>query len=81
MIGGQGLERIDLVTHCHGLEPFDAEYPQTITVELGNLRLRVLPLERIIASKVAAGRPKDRAALPQLQAALAVQKELTRGKG
>jgi len=71
MVGGEGLERIDLVTHCHGLATFDAEYPATKTVRVGEVTLRVLPLERIIASKEAANRPKDRAVLPQLRAALA----------
>jgi hypothetical protein len=37
--------------------------------------LRVLPLERIIESKRAANRPKDRAALPALEAALAVKQD------
>lgn len=78
MVGGKGLERIDLVTHCDGLDEFDVEYRRSITVPLGDLELRVLPLDRIIASKTAANRPKDRAVLEQLQAALAVQRELTR---
>jgi hypothetical protein len=37
--------------------------------------VRVLPLERIIASKRAAGRPKDLAVLPALEAALAVARD------
>jgi len=71
MIGGRGLERIDVVTHCDGLEGFDAEYARTKTLKLGEVELRVLDLERIIASKEAAGRPKDLAVLPALRAALA----------
>ncbi len=76
MVGGTGLERIDLVTHCDGLDLFDVEYRSAIAVSIGDLELRVLPLERIIASKTAANRPKDRAALEQLRAALAVQREI-----
>lgn len=71
MIGGRGLERIDVVTHCDGLEGFDAEYARTKALKLGEVELRVLDLERIIASKEAAGRPKDLAVLPALRAALA----------
>lgn len=41
---------------------------------MDGVTLRVLPLERIIASKRATGRPKDLAAMPALQAALAVKK-------
>lgn len=78
IIGGEGLERIDLVTHCHGLDAFDAEYQCSLDVALGDLALRVLPLERILVSKSAADRPKDRAALEALKAALAVQRELSR---
>ncbi|MEO0325291.1 MAG: hypothetical protein AAF447_20205 [Myxococcota bacterium] len=43
---------------------------------MADVPLRVLPLERIIASKQAADRPKDRAALPQLRAALAATRAL-----
>lgn len=78
IIGGEGLERIDLVTHCHGLDSFDAEYERSFGVALGDLVVRVLPLERIIVSKTAANRPKDRASLEALKAALAVQQELRR---
>jgi len=80
MVGGAGLERIDLVTQCSGLEPFDVEYRGAIAIPIGDLRLRVLPLERIIANKTAADRPKDRAALEQLRAALAVLREVERGR-
>lgn len=78
MVGGPGLERIDLVTHCHGLRGFEHEYKKAVVVELGDIELHVLPLERIIASKRAAGRPKDRAAIGQLEAALAVLRDRRR---
>ena len=41
--------------------------------EVDGVVLRVLPLERIIASKRATGRPKDLAAMPALEAALAAK--------
>jgi hypothetical protein len=35
--------------------------------KVGKLRLKVLPLERILASKQAANRPKDQRVMPVLQ--------------
>jgi hypothetical protein len=37
--------------------------------------VKVLPLERILVSKRAAGRPKDSAQIPMLEAALAARRE------
>jgi len=68
---GEGLDRIDIVTHCDGLDEFDAEYANTSPLSVDDFEIRVLDLRRIIASKEAAGRPKDRAVLEQLRAALA----------
>ncbi len=73
-IGGGDLgDRIDVVTHMHGLEPFDAESTGLIDAVVDpELSLPVLPLERILASKRAAGRPKDLAQIPSLETALKV---------
>jgi len=72
-IGGDTVgDRLDVVTHLDGLGEFAAEYPNTIDVEVDGLTLRVLGLERIIASKRAAGRPRDLAAIPALNEALTV---------
>jgi hypothetical protein len=71
MIGGKGLDHIDIVTRCDGLRSFDAEYAGSIEAEAFGVKVRVLPLRRVIASKKAANRPKDKAVLPALQAALA----------
>lgn len=65
-------ERLDVVTSMSGLPSFDDEYSNAIDVDLGGVVVKVLPLERIIASKRAADRPKDRAALYLLEATLAV---------
>jgi len=40
---------------------------------LDGVRVTVLPLDRVIASKLAANRPKDAAQMPMLRAALAAQ--------
>lgn len=72
MVGGPGLERIDFVTNCDGLDAFDEEVRRTILLQVEDVEIRVLELSRIIASKEAADRPKDRAVLEQLRATLAV---------
>jgi predicted nucleotidyltransferase len=72
-IGGDELaDRLDVVTHMHGLGKFADELPNTVQVDLDGIPLRVLKLERIIASKRAAGRKKDLAVIPALEEALAV---------
>jgi hypothetical protein len=68
--GGPGLERVDVVLTAHGLDPFAVEYERAGVREVEGVAFRVLPLERIIASKRATNRAKDTAQLPALQAAL-----------
>jgi len=68
--GGEGLERLDVVLTAHGLESFDVEWTSSIEREIEGVRFRVLPLERVLASKRATNRPKDQAALPALEATL-----------
>jgi hypothetical protein len=73
MIAGEGLDRIDLVIHCDGLKSFNAEYKKAIDLPIADFSIKILPLERVIASKRAAGRPKDLAALEALRATLAAR--------
>lgn len=73
MLGGEGLDRVDLVLTAQGLNSFEDEYSRAREVDLDDVRVRVLPLERVIASKRAANRAKDLAQLPLLEAALAAQ--------
>jgi predicted nucleotidyltransferase len=73
MLGGAGLDRVDLVLSAQGLSSFEDEYSRAREVDLDDVRVRVLPLERVIASKRAANRAKDLAQLPLLEAALAAQ--------
>ncbi len=71
-IGGDAVgDRLDVVTHMHGLGKFADELPNTVAVEVDGIPLRALRLERIIDSKRAAGRYKDLAAIPALEEALA----------
>lgn len=73
--GGTGLDRIDVVLTAHGLEAFSVEYERSRTREVDGVTLRILPLERIIASKRATSRLKDLAQLPALEATLAARND------
>lgn len=68
--GGDGFERFDVVLTAHGLDTFDLEYAGSNERTVDDVPVRVLPLHRIVASKRATNRPKDRAALPILEATL-----------
>jgi hypothetical protein len=72
-VGGDGLDRVDLVLSASGLESFDREYARAREYELDGVRVSVLPLDRVIASKLAANRPKDAAQMPMLRATLAAR--------
>jgi hypothetical protein len=69
-IGGDGLERIDVVLTAHGLADFESEYEQAPQCLIDDVPVRVRPLDRIIASKRSTNRPKDLAALPALEATI-----------
>ena len=77
--GGDGLSRIDVVLTAHGLEAFDLEYERALERTVDGTSLRVLPLERVIASKRSTGRLKDNAQLPALEATL-LAREKTDGR-
>jgi hypothetical protein len=70
MLGGPGSELFDVVIRMDGLDAFNEEWRRALNVKVGKLRLKVLPLERILASKQAANRPKDQRVMPVLQNAL-----------
>ena len=70
MFAGEAVKLFAIVTHMHGLDRFNEEIQHTIKIPLGRLKVRVLILERIIVSKVATGREKDRLAIPVLKDAL-----------
>lgn len=74
-IGGSGLDRVDVVVTASGLDSFDKEFTGAREHDLDGLRVRVLPLPRVIASKRAANRPKDVAQLPLLEATMAAREE------
>ena len=73
-IGGEGLDRVDVVLTASGLESFDTEFSGAREYDLDGVRVKVLPLDRVIVSKRAAKRAKDTAQIPMLEAALAAQR-------
>ena len=70
MLGGAGSEPFDIAIRMSGLDEFAAEWKRAVEINVGKLRLKVLPLDRILASKQAANRPKDQRVIPVLQNAL-----------
>lgn len=57
---------LDVVPYATGIGGF--EDVATVELDLGDLRVRVLTIDEVIASKEKLGRPKDTAALPALYA-------------
>jgi hypothetical protein len=53
--GGAIGDRFDVVLTMSGLGTFEQDYQGAKSLELDGLSVRVLPLQRIIASKRAAG--------------------------
>ncbi len=70
-IGGAPGERFDAVTTMSGLGRFADELPYVHEEVVDGIPLPVLGLERIAASKRAAGRVKDRIALESIEDCLA----------
>jgi predicted nucleotidyltransferase len=80
MLGGRNVALFDIVVTMHGLDGFDRELENTIEVAIGKTKVKVLSLERIIASKKATNREKDRLVLPVLEDAAATLRERRRRK-
>ena len=72
MLAGAGAELFDIVLRMDGLGTFASELRHCIEIPLGRHRLKVLSLERILVSKIAANRAKDKLTIPVLRDALAV---------
>lgn len=70
MFAGDSVNLFDIVVHMHGLQSFGKEAKRAAVVSVGQVKVKALPLERIIESKKATGRHKDRLALPVLRDAL-----------
>ncbi len=70
MLAGAGAELFDVVIRMDGLGSFAEEIKHCVEIALGRHKLKVLGLERILASKIAANRPKDKLTIPVLRDAL-----------
>lgn len=71
MLAGAGAELFDIVLRMDGLGAFAEELENCIDIPLRGQKLKVLSLDRILASKIAANRAKDRLTIPVLRDALA----------
>ena len=68
--------QVNAIFQPEGLHSFEAEWKGCAIGRLEGGPLRILPLERVIASKRAAGRDKDLAVLPILERTLRLTKRL-----
>lgn len=80
MLAGKGIELFDIVLRMDGLGEFDEEKKHTMKLPLGRTKVLVLNLERIIASKKAAGREKDTIVLRVLTDAMRAIQERDRSR-
>ncbi len=71
MLAGAGAELFDVVLRMDGLGAFADEIKNCVEISLGRQKLKVLSLDRILASKIAANRAKDILTIPVLRDALA----------
>ena len=78
MFAGTGAELFDIVIRMDGLGTFADEIKNCVNIPLGRQKLQVLSLERILASKIAANRTKDKLAIPVLRDALAATQSAKR---
>lgn len=69
MFAGEHVDCFDIVLTVHGVKSFDEEIKGAVEVSMGKFMIKVLPLDRIIASKTFLNRQKDRMALPALRSA------------
>lgn len=68
--------QVNVIFQPDGLQSFSVEYRKSHVGRLEGQMVRILPLRRVIASKRAAGREKDLAALPILEKTLRLTRRL-----
>jgi hypothetical protein len=78
MLAGAGAELFDIVTRMDGLGTFADEFRNCVEISLGREKLKVLSLERILVSKIAANRARDKLTIPVLRDALAATQTVKR---
>jgi len=72
--------QVNAVVSPNGLRSFAREWERCRSGQLEGVPMRILPLQRVIASKRAAGREKDLAALPILERTLRLTQRLSKQK-
>lgn len=68
--------QINVIFNPDGLQSFEREFSKCRKGRLQGQPVRILPLRRVIASKQAAGREKDLAALPVLKRTLRLSRRV-----
>jgi hypothetical protein len=76
MLGGPLGDRFDVVLTMSGLPDFPSEYARARRMAIGDVNVRVLPLDRILHSKRTAARPKDEPGIRQIELALELARRL-----
>jgi hypothetical protein len=71
---------VNFLYELHGLRSFDHEYRRAKRIQWLGMKVTVLPLKRIYASKKFVGRPKDLAHLPLLKQTMKLQRRLQGGR-
>ncbi len=75
MFAGDSVKLFDIVVHMHGLNSFKEEAKSAEKMKLAGVLILVLPLARIIKSKQALGRPKDKMVMRVLKDAIRAKDE------
>jgi hypothetical protein len=68
---------VNFLYRIDGLKSFSDEYEKAVALDWDGRQIRVLPLQRIIASKKHIKRPKDIAHLPLLNQTLKLKKKVS----
>ncbi|HEV2391591.1 MAG TPA: hypothetical protein VG146_04420 [Verrucomicrobiae bacterium] len=71
--------QVNAIFQPDGLRSFEKEWRHCRLGKLEGVSLHILPLARVIASKRAAARDKDKAVLPILERTLRLRKRLAKG--
>jgi len=67
MLAGAGTEMFGIVLRMDGLEAFSEEWKRSESIDVRGVAVKVLPLDRILASTRAANRPKDKLVIGVLE--------------
>jgi len=67
---------VNFLFEVTGLKNFAAEYRHALTLTMDGLKVKVLPLARVLKSKKAIMRDKDLAHIPHIERVLKAQKKL-----